>query len=210
MIYSVIILLSGKPFIEWDSAAQLIFATCAAIIVYLLNTSLITFGIHLDKGQPVVSFWKQQYSWLFPIYISMGIIAAAIVFGYKHDPLIGPLLAVVPLLVLRSSQVQYVNRTQSMVTELRQKNTVLEKNSEEITKLNTGLLETLAEVIDLRDPYVFGHSQKVADLATQIAIKMGLHEKQVKLIYNAGLLHDIGKLGISENHSFKAIKTYGR
>ena len=85
-----------------------------------------------------------------------------------------------------------------MVTELRQKNTVLEKSSDEITKLNTGLLETLAEVIDLRDPYVFGHSQKVADLATQIAISMGLHEKQVKLIYNASLLHDIGKLGISE------------
>lgn len=85
-----------------------------------------------------------------------------------------------------------------MVTELRNKNTILEKNSEEITKLNTGLLETLAEVIDLRDPYVFGHSQKVADLATQIATRMGLHKKQVRLIHNASLLHDIGKLGISE------------
>jgi diguanylate cyclase (GGDEF)-like protein/putative nucleotidyltransferase with HDIG domain len=198
MLYNMFILSSGQPFVEWSSLTQLIFAILSAVTVFFLNTSLITIGIHLDKGQPAISFWKEQYSWLFPIYISIGVIAAAVVFGYKHDPFIGPVLAIVPLLVLRYSQVQHVIRTQVMVRELRQKNTILEHNSEEINKLNTGLLETLAEVIDTRDPYVLGHSQKVADLATQIASKMGLHEKQVRLIYNASLLHDIGKLGISK------------
>jgi putative nucleotidyltransferase with HDIG domain len=101
--------------------------------------------------------------------------------------------------MLRLSQIQYVNRTRAMVSELNQKNLALKKNAEEITKLSQGLLETLAEIIDVRDPYVLGHSRRVAELATEIATKMGLHEKQIALIHKASLLHDIGKLGISEN-----------
>jgi putative nucleotidyltransferase with HDIG domain len=127
----------------------------------------------------------------------MGIVTATFVFGYKHDPLVGSLLVIVPLLLLRISQVQYVERTKSMVAELREKNTTLEKYSDEITKLNDGLLDTLAEIIDLRDPYLLGHSQGVSELATKIATRMGLHEKQVDLVRKGSLLHDIGKLGIS-------------
>jgi putative nucleotidyltransferase with HDIG domain len=82
------------------------------------------------------------------------------------------------------------------VAELRQKNFTLQKFTDEITKLNDGLLDTLAEIIDLRDPYVLGHSRKVTILATQIARQLGLHDKQVELIRRGSLLHDIGKLGI--------------
>ncbi len=82
--------------------------------------------------------------------------------------------------------------------ELREKNRILKKNSEEIAELNEGLLETLSEVIDLRDPYVLGHSKQVSKYATEIARLMKLKEKQIALIRKGGLLHDIGKLGIPE------------
>ena len=62
----------------------------------------------------------------------------------------------------------------------------------------TVLLDTLAEIIDLRDPYVLGHSRGVTELATKIARRLGLHEKQVELVRKGSLLHDIGKLGISQ------------
>jgi putative nucleotidyltransferase with HDIG domain len=129
----------------------------------------------------------------------MGIVAAAFVFGYKHDPIIGSLLVIVPLLLLRISQVQYVDRTRGMVSEMREKNFDLEKYSEEITKLNDGLLDTLAEIIDLRDPFVLGHSRGVTEFATKLAKRLGLHEKQVELVRKGSLLHDIGKLGISQD-----------
>jgi len=103
----------------------------------------------------------------------------------------------VPLLLLRISQKQYVDRTREVVTELREKNIVLEKAAKEIRQLNDGLLDTLAEIIDLRDPYVLGHSKRVTNYATMIAEKMGLNPKQVELIRKGSLLHDIGKLGIS-------------
>jgi putative nucleotidyltransferase with HDIG domain len=107
------------------------------------------------------------------------------------------MLMMVPLLLLRISQKQYVDRTREAVTELREKNIALEKTSEEINHLNDGLLDTVAEIIDLRDPYVLGHSKRVTNYATAIAEEMGLNPKQVELIRKGSLLHDVGKLGIS-------------
>jgi len=199
MTYLPIIYLTGNSFVESSTALQLGFAVTAAIISFSINTSLITLGMHIETGQPMVKFWKEHYSWLFIIYVGMGIVAAAFVFGYKHDPLIGSLLVIVPLVLLRISQVQYVERTRSMVGELRKKNVDLEKYSDEITKLNEGLLDTLAEIIDLRDPYVLGHSRRVTEFATEIARRMKLHEKQVELVRKGSLLHDIGKLGIEQD-----------
>ena len=199
MVYTTIIVMTGRSFVEMSTFMQLVFAIVAATVVYLLNTTFISVGMYLDSHQPSIEFWKQHYSWLFPIYVGMGIVAAAFVFGYKHDPIIGSLLVIVPLILLRVSQVQYVERTRGMVTELRKKNQELEKYSDEITKLNDGLLDTLAEIIDLRDPYVLGHSRGVTDLGTKLARRLGLHEKQVELVRKGGLLHDIGKLGISQD-----------
>ena len=199
ILYLSIIHLTGKSFNEVSTLMQLLLAVVSAIIVYTVNTSFISFGVHLDSGQPVYQFWKEQYSWLFSIYIGMGIVAAAFVFGYKHDPIVGSLLVIVPLLLLRISQVQYVERTRDMVAELRENNRVLEHYSIEITKLNEGLLDTLAEVIDLRDPYVLGHSRRVTDFAVNLAAQLGLNDKQVELVRKGSLLHDIGKLGISED-----------
>ena len=199
MVYTIIIAITGRSFVEMVTVMQLVYAILSAIVVFLLNTTLISIGMYLDTHQSSIEFWRQHYSWLFPIYVGMGIVAAAFAFGYKNEPVFGSLLMIVPLLLLRISQVQYVERTRGMVTELRRKNQDLEKYSDEITKLNDGLLDTLAEIIDLRDPYVLGHSRGVTTLGTKIARRLGLHEKQVELVRKGGLLHDIGKLGISQD-----------
>ena len=104
---------------------------------------------------------------------------------------------IMPLLILRYSQMQYVEHTRKVVTELRNKNQELEKSAREINELNEGLLTTLSEIIDLRDPYVLGHSKQVSEYSTRIATLLKLSDRQVKLIRKAGLLHDIGKLGVS-------------
>jgi len=52
--------------------------------------------------------------------------------------------------------------------------------------------------VDLRDPYVLGHSQQVTNYAVVIAQELGLESDRVEKIRKAGLLHDIGKLGIPE------------
>jgi putative nucleotidyltransferase with HDIG domain len=55
-------------------------------------------------------------------------------------------------------------------------------------------LVQLADLIDRRDRYTYGHSQRVADLANRLATRMRLARSQVELITEAARLHDIGKI----------------
>jgi putative nucleotidyltransferase with HDIG domain len=58
-------------------------------------------------------------------------------------------------------------------------------------------LQMMAQAVDLKDPYTSNHSQRVAEYAARIARAMGLPEEEVERIRIGGLMHDIGKIGIS-------------
>jgi diguanylate cyclase (GGDEF)-like protein/putative nucleotidyltransferase with HDIG domain len=191
-----LVTVTGIPFLTLAIPYQIAICLLSALILYFVSTWMVAFGMSLDLEQPARHIWKEQFSWLGPYYIGIGLITYALIFGYKHDHIVGLILMVIPMLFLRISQKQYIDRTREVVAELREKNQILKKNAEEISDVNEGLLLTLSEIIDLRDPYVLGHSQQVSKYATEIARSLGLNEKQIDLVRRAGLLHDIGKLGI--------------
>lgn len=56
----------------------------------------------------------------------------------------------------------------------------------------------LASAIEAKDPYTKGHSQRVMRYSLLIGKKLGLNEKSLRTIKLAGLLHDVGKIGIPE------------
>jgi diguanylate cyclase (GGDEF)-like protein/putative nucleotidyltransferase with HDIG domain len=62
---------------------------------------------------------------------------------------------------------------------------------------------SLARAIDLSDHYTRDHSEAVARLAVQIARQLGMSETQVEEIRLAGILHDIGKMGIPDAILYK-------
>jgi diguanylate cyclase (GGDEF)-like protein/putative nucleotidyltransferase with HDIG domain len=192
-----LVIVTGGNFLELTKLHQIFLSVASAAILYLTTTSMVSFGMSLDLKQSAPQVWKEHFSWLAPYYMGIGLISYALIFGYIYDHVTGLLLLMIPMILLRVSQKQYIDRTRHVVTELREKNQILKKSSEEITELNEGLLLTLSEIIDLRDPYVLGHSKQVSKFATEIARRLGLNEKQVDLVRKAGLLHDIGKLGIS-------------
>lgn len=57
---------------------------------------------------------------------------------------------------------------------------------------------TFAGMIDAKDPYTQGHSQRVAVYAREIARRMGLSQEQQQNIFYVALLHDIGKIGVPD------------
>lgn len=59
-------------------------------------------------------------------------------------------------------------------------------------------VQTLVRVLESRDAYTKGHSDRVAKYAGQIAEEMKLSSQKVELVREAALLHDIGKLGVQE------------
>lgn len=69
-------------------------------------------------------------------------------------------------------------------------------------KLKTGFMTSIrvfANLIELREGRMAGHSRRVADLARRIAKHMGLAPWEVQDVFLAGLLHDIGKIGIPDH-----------
>jgi len=59
------------------------------------------------------------------------------------------------------------------------------------------LLVALADFVDLRSPHRHGHSRRVAFLASKAAEHYGLPRKDAELVHRAGLVHDLGRLGVS-------------
>jgi HD-GYP domain-containing protein (c-di-GMP phosphodiesterase class II) len=62
-----------------------------------------------------------------------------------------------------------------------------------------GTLRGLSKALDAKDSYTRGHSDRVAYLAEQLGRAVGLNDEQARQIYVAGLVHDIGKIGVPES-----------
>ena len=58
--------------------------------------------------------------------------------------------------------------------------------------------EALAAAIDAKDRYTHGHSARVAMYSTQIAREAGKSEEECEKVYFSALLHDVGKIGVSD------------
>ncbi len=60
------------------------------------------------------------------------------------------------------------------------------------------LVASLAEAVELKDPYTRGHSDRVAAYSAAIAEAQGAGPADIEVLIRAGILHDIGKIGIDE------------
>jgi HD-GYP domain-containing protein (c-di-GMP phosphodiesterase class II) len=70
---------------------------------------------------------------------------------------------------------------------------------QDLKELLVGLTRSLTAAIDAKDPYTLGHSERVARIAVEIARNLGFAEAELGDVYLAGLLHDIGKIGIHDS-----------
>src|SRR5262249_12462104 len=66
-----------------------------------------------------------------------------------------------------------------------------------------GLVHCLAAVIDAKDAYTAGHSERVSRIAVRIARRLNLSDEAISDVHVAGLLHDVGKIGIRDDMLLK-------
>jgi len=77
-----------------------------------------------------------------------------------------------------------------------------DKVAEQAKKIRSSFLSaitSLAYALEAKDKYTSGHSQRVADFSMAIAKEMGLKQESIEKIKLAGLVHDIGKIGVMES-----------
>ncbi|MDO8670647.1 MAG: HD-GYP domain-containing protein, partial [Dehalococcoidia bacterium] len=80
------------------------------------------------------------------------------------------------------------------------------KRTIELMEQTVSAVETMADVVDMRDHYTFEHSKRVADYAVQIARSMKLPAEDISAIRLAARVHDLGKIGVPDSILLKQSK----
>lgn len=182
--------------------------TCVAVIVYyVLNIGFVTLAVGLATRTSIVEVWREKFEWLLPHYVVFGLLGLAVAVGYHGLGYAGLLVFIAPPVMMRFSLKQYLDKTQESVEELKKRNRELQKANrdilgmaEQLRDTYDGTLEALVSALDARDRETKGHSIRVAKYMMEVAYHMGVKPGTEDWIdmQRGGLLHDIGKIGVSD------------
>jgi putative nucleotidyltransferase with HDIG domain len=87
---------------------------------------------------------------------------------------------------------------QSLERKVAERTHELEAKNRELRTAYLSTVRALSEAVDAKDPYTRGHSERVGVYASRIARELGCKREFIERIYLAGLLHDIGKIGVPD------------
>jgi len=90
----------------------------------------------------------------------------------------------------------YTNIYGRDITERKKAQEDLEKSYINLQKTLNDVINTLASIIETKDPYTSGHQKRVAALSISISEEMGLDKDRIEAIGTAAMIHDIGKINI--------------
>ncbi|NLW87358.1 MAG: HD-GYP domain-containing protein [Planctomycetes bacterium] len=125
--------------------------------------------------------------------------------GSIHNFIAAPLIrdkSLMGMVIAMNRQGDFDSADLKLLNSLANQASVFLSNSRlyaELQDLLMGMLHALTSSIDAKDPYTCGHSQRVAALSRVIAQQLKLPAQKVHEVYLAGLLHDIGKIGVPES-----------
>jgi len=161
------------------SAAVAIVA--AGMAKYLVQSLLVDLVVALQLKRRPLDSWLELHRRDLPYAAALFLLGALAAITVGREPL-GLVLFAVPM--------------GALLLSLRESARVREQTRETILEL--------ADLIDLRDPYTHGHSQRVAALAQRLGRRMKLEATQIELITDAARVHDIGKIGTNDLVLLKA------
>lgn len=87
----------------------------------------------------------------------------------------------------------------SLEDKVQARTTELAKANERLKQTFLTSIKVFTSLIELRHPAIAGHSRRVADTARRLAKRLGLDAKEAQDVFVAGLLHDIGKIGLPDD-----------
>ncbi len=170
----------GNPAQLWSGAVLFLGLMVAAVIYYLINGTLAVAAVSARTSVPFRTIWAQDVRGIAPNLVGLaplGWLMAQIFtlpngVGWWATPLF-----VVPLFTTRLAYHRYV----------------------ETRELFEQTITALSKAVDARDRYTRDHSVRVSRITEAMCRVMKLPEPEIEKIKWAGLLHDVGKIGIRDN-----------
>ena len=174
-------------------------ALVALTAALLVNWALLLAVVHLSTGRSLGSIWREDLRWMLVQSAVSGLIGFTLGTAYALYGWLGMAVYVVPLAALRESMRMYTSRVKTQIDELREAHAESDSANRLLSATNDGLLKTLGAVIDARDIYLYGHSVQASKYAVDVARKLNLPADEVRTTELGALLHDLGKIGVSES-----------
>jgi HD-GYP domain-containing protein (c-di-GMP phosphodiesterase class II) len=158
-----------------DFPAVLLPASAAALTYCAANVALVSVIVAATTGTPLGTIWRSSIGGVFVVYV--GYLPLSLALAGLWGTIAGPLsalLLLVPLLVAREVFSQSVRERAGYDATVR----------------------ALMAAVETKDIYTRGHSERVGRGAAMIAQEVGYRGDRLDSVRLAGLLHDIGKLGV--------------
>lgn len=181
--FSITLYLTGTVFSHLKQSSSfinlpedLIAFICASATYILINNMLVEMIIALTQRKSILSLIKRDIRMTVLYYTALAPMSMLMVLLYKEQPLT-MILIIPPLALADTSFRHYI----SLKNETRK------------------TLEILADIVDRKDQYTAEHSKRVARYSNAIAVEMGLADEEKELIELAGMVHDLGKISISDD-----------
>lgn len=175
---SIVVFLAGAAHLV--SQGPLISFVLAFIIYFTAEIFLMALTAAVEGGGPLRENLVSLVQMLYLNYIVLAPLAYFMAVIYRNAQgemkLLSILLFYLPILLVSHSFRLYININRSY--------------------LNT--IKTIVNAIEAKDPFTRGHSERVAEYVTAMAREMGYSRKNLQNLYFLALLHDCGKIGISE------------
>ncbi len=146
----------------------------ASVVAYtVVNHLAVAVIIRLASGERLLSTLRSIRSAVLPqvAYAAMSFVAAGLVLHVHPVALVA---LIVPIFIASSGL----------------------RGFEELERSYERLVRTIAQAIELKDPYTFGHAERVAELADAVAERLDYAFEERRTTRYAALLHDIGKVAV--------------
>ena len=172
---ALVVLLEGHKAFQFGLPSILMYVA-ASLPFVLINVTVVSvaLGILQNKGPWII--WTSNIRWSVPNFLALAPLGLLMALIYKNYGPLGLVLLLIPLLLSRYSFQLYVDMRQNYLDTVK----------------------ALVQALEAKDSYTSGHSERVADLAVAMAEELGMAEDKQEFVKYAGILHDVGKIGVDE------------
>lgn len=173
LVYATVKGLNPQGEVTWIIGSNLV----AALVYFTANSLLVALAVALAAQRPVREVWVFASNAItLASYLTLAAFGATLALIYTRLSPLAVLFFSVPLIA------SYYGL----------------RNSARIQQFYTQIVRSLADSLDLREHETAGHSQRIALYSQRLGEALGLRGRALESLYLAGLLHDIGKLGMPD------------
>lgn len=160
--------------VTWTIGSNLV----AGLVYFVTNFLLLATVVALASGRPVQRILSSTYSTSTLVsYLTLATFGSALALIYIRVSPLAVLFFGIPLIAFYYAL----------------------QNSARVRRFYSQLIQSLSESLDLREHETAGHTRRIAVLAQHLGRMLGLDSNALESVYVAGLMHDLGKIGMPDH-----------